>query len=186
MNIFYLDKDPVLCAQMHNDSHSSKMCVEYAQLLSTAHRILDGFLWRGTTSTGRSVKRFFHPDEQLNANLYLACHINHPSAIWVRHSAENYNWLYSLWLALGNEYTHRYNRKHESLRKLSDYLLLPPNNINTGKFTEPPPAMKQFPDCIVSEDSIQSYRNYYMKAKESLGKWTNRKQPEWWVLNENS
>ena len=42
MNIFYLDHDPKICAEMHLDKHSSKMMVEYAQLMSTAHRVLDG------------------------------------------------------------------------------------------------------------------------------------------------
>ena len=42
MNVFYLDKDPVVCAEMHNDKHVVKMLVEYAQLMSTAHRIIDG------------------------------------------------------------------------------------------------------------------------------------------------
>ena len=41
MNIFYLDKDPKIAAQMHCDKHCVKMILEYAQLLSTAHRILD-------------------------------------------------------------------------------------------------------------------------------------------------
>ena len=42
MNIFYLHENPKICAEMHLDKHSSKMLVEYAQLLSTAHRVLDG------------------------------------------------------------------------------------------------------------------------------------------------
>ena len=42
MNIFYLDKEVVPCAQMHLDKHCVKMILEYAQLLSTAHRVLDG------------------------------------------------------------------------------------------------------------------------------------------------
>ena len=42
MNIFYLNYNPKTCAQMHNDSHCSKMIIEYAQLMSTAHRYLDG------------------------------------------------------------------------------------------------------------------------------------------------
>ena len=42
MNIFYLNENPELCAQEHNDKHVVKMCIEYAQLLSTAHRVLDG------------------------------------------------------------------------------------------------------------------------------------------------
>ena len=42
MNIFVLDRDPKLAAQQHLDKHVVKMILEYAQLLSTAHRMLDG------------------------------------------------------------------------------------------------------------------------------------------------
>ena len=42
MNIFYLHEDPKICAEMHLDKHCTKMLVEYAQLMSTAHRVLDG------------------------------------------------------------------------------------------------------------------------------------------------
>ena len=42
MNIFYLSDDPQICAEQHCDKHVVKMCIEYAQLLSTAHRVLDG------------------------------------------------------------------------------------------------------------------------------------------------
>jgi hypothetical protein len=40
MNIFYLSDDPVQCAKWHCDQHVTKMILEYAQLLSTAHRVL--------------------------------------------------------------------------------------------------------------------------------------------------
>ena len=42
MNIFYLDHDHTTCAKYHNDKHCVKMILEYAQLLCTAHRELDG------------------------------------------------------------------------------------------------------------------------------------------------
>ena len=42
MNIFYLDKNFQVNAKLHCDKHVVKMIVEYAQLLSTAHRVLDG------------------------------------------------------------------------------------------------------------------------------------------------
>ena len=42
MNIFYLSSDPKACAEDHCDKHVVKMIIEYAQLLSTAHIILDG------------------------------------------------------------------------------------------------------------------------------------------------
>ena len=58
MNIFYLDKDPITCAEMHVDKHCVKMILEYAQLLSTAHRVLDGTLIDGYSKTGRKQKRY--------------------------------------------------------------------------------------------------------------------------------
>ena len=47
MNIFYLHKDPEISAKMHCDKHVVKMIIEYAQLMSTAHRILDGDEYEG-------------------------------------------------------------------------------------------------------------------------------------------
>ena len=42
MNVFYLDKNTWEWAKMHCDKHIVKMIIEYAQLMSTAHRMLDG------------------------------------------------------------------------------------------------------------------------------------------------
>ena len=112
MNVFYLDRDPVTAAKMHCDKHVVKMIIEYAQLMSTAHRVLDGEMYYGLTKNGRKIKRW-----KLNSNmediLYKASHINHPSAIWARQSNNNYNWLYCLFTALCDEYTHRYGKVHE-------------------------------------------------------------------------
>ena len=52
MNIFYLHKDPEISAKMHCDKHVVKMIIEYAQLMSTAHRILDGDEYEGKTQIG--------------------------------------------------------------------------------------------------------------------------------------
>ena len=58
MNVFYLDPNPVKCARMHVDKHVVKMIVEYAQLLSTAHRVLDGTETIEKTKNGRKIKRY--------------------------------------------------------------------------------------------------------------------------------
>ena len=42
MNIFYLDRDPVVAAQMMVDKHVIKMILESAQMLCSAKRKLDG------------------------------------------------------------------------------------------------------------------------------------------------
>src|SRR6056300_26139 len=175
MNVFYLDRDPVTAAQMHCDKHVVKMIVEYAQLMSTAHRVLDGEHWYGRTTNGRRISRFFHPDPDMNAQLYKASHMNHPSALWVRRSDRNYTWLYDMWTALCAEYTHRYGRIHESFRKLEYYLLLPPQKMPGGEFTQPTPAMGNRPECIVEGDSLESYRNYYWEDKREFANWTNRR-----------
>ena len=45
MNIFYLHEDPIQNAKWHIDKHIVKMPIEYAQLMSTAHRLLDGTMY---------------------------------------------------------------------------------------------------------------------------------------------
>lgn len=180
MNIFYLDENPEVCAQQHVDKHVVKMIVEYAQLMSTAHRVLDGHEWEGRTTAGRRIKRFMHPDSLMNTELYKACHINHPSAKWVRESAANYSWLYELWSYLCEEYTYRYGREHLTKTKLEYFLMLPPANASDEPFTQPTPAMAQYPQCIVEGDSLTSYRQFYWADKKSFATWTRRDKPEWW------
>jgi len=176
MNVFYLDRDPVTAAKMHCDKHVVKMIIEYAQLMSTAHRVLDGEMYYGLTKNGRKIKRW-----KLNSNmeniLYKASHINHPSAIWARQSNNNYNWLYCLFTALCDEYTHRYGKVHETDRKLRDVLVTPPMNIEVGYKTQPPQAMPD--DVKVDGDSLQAYKNYYNKYKVEFARWTNRNIPNW-------
>jgi hypothetical protein len=180
MNIFYLDPDPVICARQHCDKHVVKMIIEYAQLMSTAHRVLDGHEFEGRTANGRRIKRFFHPDPYMQEHLYKVAHLNHPSTRWTRLSKENYEWLYRMWTELCKEYTYRYGKIHESQRKLEGVLYYAPLNIGNVPFTEPTPAMKAYPHCIVEGDSISSYRNFYWEDKREFAKWTKRDKPEWW------
>lgn len=179
MNIFFTNDDPETCAQEHCDKHAVKMNIEYPQMLSTAHRVLDGILYTELSANGRKVQRY-----RLSENdslIYKAAHVNHPSSKWVRESRANYMWLYSLWSELSKEYTHRYGKTHECWRKLGSLLATPPMNISDKSFTQPPPAMKAYPQCIVPGDSIESYRNYYREAKSSFARWTNREAPTWYI-----
>ena len=175
-----MHQDPIICAEQHSDKHVVKMCVEYAQLLSTAQRCIDGEFWNGRTTNGRKIARYFHPDSAMNHTLYKATHINHPSSIWCRASVQNYQWLYDMWVSLCFEFERRYKKKHLSFVKLEYYLLMPPAAIPTDGFTEPTPAMGSHPHCIVEGDSITSYRNYYREAKRDFAVWSTRDIPEWW------
>ena len=179
MNYFFLSDNPHQCAIEHLDKHVVKMSIEYPQMLSTAHRILDGTMYLGKTANNRNIKRWRHPDTEMESLLYKASHINHPTSKWVRESADNYNNLYDTWIELLREYTYRYGKVHLSGTKLSELLREPPKNIPDVPFTEPPPAMSHYPQCIVEDDIVQSYRNYYKEAKAGFAKWTRRPAPKW-------
>ena len=175
MNIFYLDNDVNTCAEMHVDKHCVKMILEYAQLLSTAHRVLDGTASTRLSKSGRKQQHYILADQREQV-LYSATHINHPSAIWVRKSDANYVWLFRMFGALMDEYTYRYGKTH-ACERLADALSHKPKNIPKGNFTEPTPAMPD--DYKVSGDSIQSYKNYYLGDKTRMFSWKNRETPSW-------
>jgi hypothetical protein len=193
MNIFFLSKDVKECAEMHNDKHCIKMILEYAQLLSTAHRVLDGvetveqkYVDGSLPARWRNVKRWKLSDNRDNL-LYSATHVNHPSAVWVRQSVGNYFWLSNLLVELCKEYTYRYGKVHKCesdglVKLLHDCV---PDNMNVIAFTEPIPAMPD--DCIVPFDSLSSYRNYYNLNKTHLATWSgkvnSRNQPSWFTPN---
>lgn len=176
MNIFYLHKDPKKAAEYHVDKHCVKMILETCQLLSTAHRILDGDQVMGKTATGRNVKRWVLPDDR-NEVLYTATHVNHPSAVWARASSSNYAWLHTLLNELCNEYTYRYGKVHKCEQiGLVGRLARLPNNIPDKDFTEPTPAMPE--QYKIMGDSIQSYRNYYNGEKQRMFSWKKRDVPD--------
>ena len=169
MNIFYLSNCPQEAAEAHNDKHCVKMILESAQMLSTAHRELDGDV----------------PDI-----LYKSTHKNHPSTIWVRSSKQHYDWLFRLFRMLSEEYTKRYSKKtliknfggefkvHKSWDKLGKILEIAPKNIEDNGWNDPPQCM---PDHCKDEDTVTAYRNYYIKEKSSFAKWNYSGKPQWMI-----
>ena len=77
MNIFILDKNPEISARMHCDKHVPKMIVESAQMLSTAHRLLDGEEYTALSKSGKSMVKHFRLPEYDNV-IYKAGHTTHP------------------------------------------------------------------------------------------------------------
>ena len=141
MNIFYLDKDPVVAAKVQYNKHVVKMILESAQMLCTAHR--------------------YYGNEDVP---YKTAHLNHPSTIWCRENDKQYRWLFNHMLALGDEYTRRYGKKHLSIDKCFGPLsFLPPNIPKDKPFTEPPQCMPD--EYKVEGDSVQAYWNYYIGEK---------------------
>lgn len=151
MNIFYVDKNPIVAAQQLVDKHVVKMPLETAQLLCTAFP-------QGSAP-------------------YRRTHFNHPSAVWTRKSKSHYLWLIEHGLALCEEYSLRYGKTHKSM----EVILWCKSNIDLVdwkdlSFTDPPACMPD--DCKLSS-SVESYREYYRKHKSYIYKWTNREKPEW-------
>lgn len=174
MNIFYLNEDPVVSSHLHCDKHVVKMVIEYAQMLSTAHRILDGEEYLDKTANGRNIKRYRLQDTEMESVLYKASHIKHPSAIWVRENAIQYQYMYDMFVALCDEYTYRYGRVHETDKKLRVLLNQLPMNIELGSWREPPQCM---PDDVKTNKSIDAYHKYYQVYKKDFAKWTDRPVP---------
>ena len=156
MNIFYLHSDPDRCAQQHCDKHVVKMILETAQLLSTAHRVLDGddrADWHG---------------------FYKATHRNHPSAVWVRQSIQHYVYVFRLLDHLCAEYSSRYGRTHKTEATVMESVKYLPQNLRDRGWTEPPQCM---PDEYKCDDPVDAYQQYYRGDKSRFAVWKDRMQP---------
>jgi hypothetical protein len=153
----------MLAAQYQCNKHATKMSLESAQMLSSAHRILDGDE---------------APDE-----CYKIAHKGHPCTIWTMQTSANYEWHYQHFVALANEYTHRYGKVHASFAKLNHVLKNLPKNIPVGPLTKPALAMKDHPECMFEDDPVKSYRAFYQTKKDRFKMvWTKRDVPEWFEI----
>lgn len=143
------------------DSHVSKMILETAQLLSTAHHIHNS------------------PEAKW---VYKPTHQNHPSAVWVQRSVINYNWLVNHFHGLAEEFSWRFSgRHHKSYDELVDVLCEAPRAMPNIGLTVPKPAMDT--EYVINggdtwDSVVLSYRNYYNLAKQRLHTWTRRTKPE--------
>jgi hypothetical protein len=154
VNIFILDKDPSLAAQMYCDIHTSKIVLELAQMLSTAVSVLD----------------YSHKD------LYQPCYTNHPCNIWVRQSKQNFLWALEHGIALSKEYNFRYNKVHKSslvIITACQYKDIFPD-IGLTEFAQVMP--KEYKIC---GDAVNAYRRYYIGEKQHILKYTKREKPNW-------
>ena len=160
MNIFYLDENPVVAAKSQCDKHVVKMPLESAQMLCTAHRVLDNI------------------DVLAGQSLYKSTHVNHPCSVWVRESNEHYMWLYEHFIALCQEYTNRYGKQHLCFTKFEKPLWYVPENISKIGFSEPPACM---PEYCKRSDSVTSYMVYYRYEKRAIAKWDRLKNIPYWM-----
>lgn len=179
--------NPVIAAQEQCNKHVVKMPVESCQMLSIAHRMLDGAMTKGPSKSGKTtVKHWIHPDKNLDEVLYKVAHAGHPCTIWTMKSSENYMWHYRHFVALCEEYTFRYGRVHSSDEKLREILKTPPKNIPQGPLTPHPLAMQSNPECMNPNDIVGSYRAFYKTKQERFKMiWTKRSIPAWFQAENN-
>ena len=171
MNIFILSWNFKECAEFHFDRHVVKMIIELAQILSTAHFLLD-------EETANSLR----------PNIYKSTHKNHPCCKWIIEHVNNYFFTLGLAFALCDEYTFRYEKIHKTQTVLmflkenipkypppskEEILLVGPHNV-----TQPALAMPE--NFKVKGDAIMSYMLYYhTEKKKHIRSWKKRKPPEW-------
>ena len=162
MNLFFLDLDPKKCAEYHCDKHVVKMILEIVQMLYTAHHLLKT------------------PEEKLPKNHYKKIrNHNHPMAIWVRATSNNYLYACEIATELSKEYTYRYKKVH-SCDKHLQWLIenIPKMYIDIQKITKIPLCMPE--ECKHQlEDPVKSYRKYYLLHKKGFAKWSYRPIPYW-------
>jgi len=181
MNIFILDENPVLAAQLQCDKHVVKMIVESAQMLSTAHRMLDGVKTKRPSKSGKTMVTYYeHPNSNLEHTLYKAVHFGHPCTVWTMESITNYHWHYRHFIALCKEYEYRYGKEHATYGLLKDVLKEQPANIPINTLTPFKLAMGAAPDCINENDPVGSYRAFYQTKQDRFKMvWSKREVPEW-------
>jgi hypothetical protein len=180
MNIFILDTDPCLAASQQCDAHVVKMVLESAQMLSTAHRVLDGAPTRIPSKSGKTMMKGWVLPDIREEVLYKAVHVNHPCTQWTMESVENYRWHYNHYAALAIEFSYRFNKRHKSWSNLWKDVAAAPANIPLKGLTPFRLAMGAAPECIDESDPVGSYRAFYQTKQDRFKmRWTKREIPEW-------
>ena len=180
MNIFVLDENPSIAAKAHCDKHVVKMIVESAQMLSTAHRMLDGNECRRPSKSGKTMSRYWTLPDDRETHMYRAVHMHHPCTKWTMETSGNYDWHFMLYMALCNEYQVRYGKIHKTDSCLSEALCELPHHIKAAPRTQWAMAMKANPECMDPSDAVKSYRDFYKTKRTRFNMaWTNRPTPNW-------
>ena len=154
MNIFATSDCPIEAAQFLDDKRCVKMCLETAQLLSSALRLC-----------GYSGEK-----------LYKITHKNHPSNVWARTTQGNYKWLLEHFRALCNEYTRRTGKTHASSKLLPIFergvSLIPKGE--RMPFSNNARNLTKGVDFTHEKDTIKAYQLYLSERWES-----DKREPKW-------
>jgi len=87
---------------------------------------------------------------------------------------------------LAQEYRNRFRKTHASQHILDTELMLPPPELKTMRWVDPPQCM---PDEFKSDDVVDAYQKYYASKSTSMKMvWTGSEDyaPWWFLINRNS
>lgn len=179
MNIFVLSQDPQECVKWMFDTHIRKMPTESAQMLCTAHRVLDGKAEKYLSKGGMRLTKHIMRDDIENV-LYKETHVNHPCNQWTRSNSSNYNWHFDLFKSMLSEFEFRFGKTHESSKLLNVLEKLPKNIYSREKPIEFVAVVPESQDRY-KKTVVEQYKSLYKTEKNHLANWTKRDEPEWFI-----
>lgn len=168
MNIFCLDKNPIIAANLMCDQHvKSKMIVESAQMLANCFD-LEKLKESPSSKKGEPRKYSYY---------------NHPCSVWVRTSTDNMRWLTDHAFALYDEKCARgYTNPHYSMQFIEWCASNIYNSVVTkAGLTDFAIAINAESKCRKTEgfndlSTVQKYQRYYQYDKP-FATYTNRVPP---------
>ena len=195
MNIFALSVCPTESAEQMLDKHVVKMPTESCQMLHT-NIIYMQFVEVNQSEPSLAELKAFH--KSIKSELMKPAMLNHPSTIWARQSIANFHWLYQHGIALCEEYTYRYDKRHGSHDRIITGMRERDNiNHSFPHSGLTPVTIAMFDEYRLDEKKyynrnpnakgwdfvVASYRNYYLEGKWLMAEWRNNRRPEWFPSN---
>ena len=159
VNLFYLDKNPKLCAKYYCDKHVNKIMIEILQILSQIHHNIG--------------------DKEPPYKKCMAIKPNLAPYVWAMKSISNYKYCVDLAFYLLEEYKFRYKKNEHKcepvIKWLSENI---PNAIKGTRRTK-----------FILTDNVSAYQEYfndveasryvYVDFKCKTDKWSKRGEPIW-------
>ena len=159
VNLFYLDKNPKLCAQYYCDKHVNKIMIEILQILSQIHHNIG--------------------DKEPPYKECSAIKPNLAPYVWAMKSKSNYKYCADLAYYLLEEYKFRYQKTEHKCEKAIEWLTenvpISIKGIRRTKF--------------ILTDNVSAYQEYfsdvdasrfvYVDFKCKTDKWSKRDMPKW-------
>lgn len=168
MNIFVLDNNPKIAAEMMCDKHIVKMIIESCQILSA---VIDNRSVIPFTVTLSDI-----PSKAYKLPQYPKAHVKHPCTIWAMESSANAQWLLEHLIGLCDEFSKRFPRKQH---KLADAHILYKLILKQCEF--PSDTLTTFvqamPAPYKTNNAVEAYRNYYLMDK-TFAAWKTT-PPDW-------